>query len=334
VQQFAAALQQQHRLPIRRISGNKEVVMSLQALDVMPLHQTYRSMAEANRAIMDQLNGHIDIDLATGETKIDTAALSKIAPPGSPAAAFVANVAKVAEQGFFVSGTGENAFAVPWAALANALQVMQGTPKALRAALGVDGATDPTDALKRVTSRFALPRGLAANEALGQLLARDPLGGSTSPHHGHQIWLAGPGKDPGGNDGAHPSGAPTPTLNPDDVMAAARCLINGNWTSYFRGWRWSWLCGASVTLGHDCAQKVSSLLASFGGGSALLTLVTALAAGPQAPVTITVAMVLEIYAYALSWNIRLTDNGHGVVLHFWWPYPPPLPCAPPWASPA
>jgi hypothetical protein len=303
-----------------------------QAFDLDPVLKGHQAVHTATTEFLQQLNGLVMIDTGSGAVKVDAGkaqALLKTLPPNSAAAAYLGGLQRAAEWGMMPSG--EDGACIPWAAFANLAQTLQGTPKGLRAMLGIH---DPLqDIATQIKTRHPNVPAAMLTPQMASLLAREPLLAPFAPPGGSRFFpLPGPGKDPGGNEGHAGSGSPPPPLpSADDVMAVAQCLLHGKWDAYWgHKFVWTWLLGCSVSIGHDCAQKLATLLMNPAGGSALLATISAIAASN--PASISAATVMAAYGFLLGVEIRCVNGPNGVMIHFMWPFPPPLPYLVPFAT--
>lgn len=300
-------------------------------------------------AALDQLSrtipGAVRPDLRTGTVEIDEGAVRAAvadAVPGPAGERIAASLLAYAGAGVVaLPGPGGEPMAMPWLALEDITYLSGGADRSVRQALGV-GRVDAggTRTAARLHERFTgLPADVfAAPQAA--LLGRDPHlglpngppdppdppdpppGQSTPPARGRTIPVAG-------NVTLGPAAT---AVDPTDVFAIAKCLIDGTWSGWWHDpvFNTDYMLGFKVCIGYDCADALATYLLRFFAPSPT-SLATAFAAGLKAGsaaagVTSMVSgasMWIALCTFLTGMEITFANTGNGkrgVCLYCSWPW--------------
>lgn len=315
--------------------------MSILAFDVDPMIDSLKNTAAAYESLTRELSHAqaVDFDGDTGTVSINIVDVVNLAQkhlPGQQVEPFISAVTDIANGGMAVFGSPteiaqKTALAVPWVAISDLMFELNGTPPAIRSALGIDQATSTNEAVSLLTQKFAnVPNWMIAGPAADRLRG-DPV---TLPSDGWGGVDVKRGKEnppkPSGHKKPDPSWDGLDLPKADAAKAVAECFIKGRWGPAFGHWLGS-LYGFEVCLDQTCAQKLATLLTGLGGPEALWGAIKQLLAEPgfmggvaaviagTKVLAFTAGAALAIYGLVLGLNILAVNSSKGVCLRFNWP---------------
>lgn len=213
--------------------------------------------------------------------------------------------------------------AIPWVVISDLVYSLQGTPPELREALGIEGASNSDEVIGRLRENFSNVPDWMLSGGVAERFTRDPafqsIGGSVLGASLEEAMLPRPA------DGQFSLSSSPQTFGAgqDGAVAAATCLVRGNWDGLGGHW-WGWPFGWQVSLNYECAGTMAGVLMGAGGGGKLFNVIKSVAtaqnvsAGIKA-LSLTAGTIIAIYAFVLGLNILSVRNNKGVRIQGNWP---------------
>ena len=309
------------------------------AFDQRAIGNSLGEMGLANVSFIKQLSEFVTFDIKSGSIDIDLKAVDKLAKKNLTANLvnpFLSVCADIANGGMAIFGDNSdiekgNATAMPWSAISDLVYKLDGTPMAMRSALGIEKATSEKEVIKILQKKFGNFPDWMIEGGIPKLFLKDTTA----------LPKPGSGGGGGGDNPPKPKNPPMPPPNSgsgginlppfDDAVAVARCFVNGKWGPLANwyitilgvkvpiGFAFGW----QVCLDQACADKLANVLMGLGGGTTITGVVQQiLVQGVSAAlkgIVMTAGIALAIYGFLLGLNIKAVNWSKGVCLQGNWP---------------